>query len=63
MPACWRRTDRRQVVFFAFVDERPVHLAGRELNEPFDADIERGLHHLVRPEHVHFHRRHRVAVD
>ena len=45
------------------MNERAVDLAGRELDEPFDADVERRLDDLVRAEQVHFHRRHGVAID
>ena len=57
------RADGRQVVFLALVDERSVDLAGRELDEALDADLERRLDHLMGAEHVHFHRPHRVAID
>ena len=62
-PALANRTDRRRIVFLALVDERAVDLAGRELDESLDPDVERRLHDLMRAQHVHFHRRDRVPVD
>ena len=62
-PALADRPDGRQVVFLAFVNERPVDLAGRELHETFDADVERRLDHLVGAQQVHLHGRHGVAID
>ena len=57
------RADRREVVFLALVDERAVDLAGRELDEALDPDLERRLDDLVRAEHVDLHRPHRAAID
>ncbi len=57
------RADGREIVFLALVNERPVDLAGRELDESFDAHLQSRLDHLIGTEQVHLHRPDGAAID